>query len=785
MIFDLLTAISIIIALVNAEAFPASPDYTTDANPQLPAITFQPVNYTFPDCQNGPLKNNLVCNPAANYLDRAKALISEFTVEELYNNTGNTSPGVPRLGIPAYQWWTEGLHGIASSPGLQYAANGEFIYSTSFPQPILMSAGFDDPLIYQVASTISTEGRAFNNHGRSGLDYWTPNINPFRDQRWGRGQETPGEDPYRIAQYVYNLINGLQGGIGQQSLKVAATCKHFFGYDIESWEGHSRLGYDAIIPDQDIADFYLVPFQSCVRDANVASTMCSYNAVNGVPSCANQPFLQNVIRDYYGLGEGVIVSDCDAIYNIWNPHYYADTPAGAAAAALKAGVDVNCGNTYQLYLGEAYSNGTVTEQELQTALTHQYATLIRLGYFDPAQTQPYRYLGWNDVSTPYAETLAYQAAVEGITLLKNDGTLPFAKSVKKLALIGPWANATTQMQGNYAGVAPYLISPVQGAQQAGYEVTYTIGTQINTTSTDGYAAALANAKDADAIVYIGGIDETIEAEAMDRETIVWPGNQLDLISQLSALGKPLVVLQMGGGQVDDTALKTNNNVNSLLWGGYPGQSGGKAIFDILRGNVAPAGRLPSTQYPADYVNQVPMTDMTLRPSATNPGRTYMWYTGTPVYEFGYGLHYTNFTAQLLSPNKQQFNIGTLIQASKFHYQFADQAVVTEFAVEVANTGKVTSDYSTLLFVQSQNGPGPYKNKSLVSYSRLHNLFPGARQTAVLPVTLGSLSTVDTQGNRYIYPGTYNFTVDVDVKTTFQIELTGQATLIEEFPVNAN
>ncbi|KAK6205303.1 glycoside hydrolase superfamily [Scheffersomyces amazonensis] len=786
--FNILAAISILSVLINGEAVPfpsGSPDYNTEANPQLPPVTFQNVNYTFPDCQNGPLKHNLVCNPAANYLDRAKALVSLFTLEELYNNTGNTSPGVPRLGVPAYQWWSEGLHGIASSPGVQYAQEGQFTHSTSFPQPILISAAFDDPLVQQIGTTISTEGRAFNNNGRAGLDYWTPNINPFRDQRWGRGQETPGEDPYRVSQYVYNLIDGLQGGIGPQDLKIAATCKHFFGYDIESWEGHSRLGYNAIINDQDLADYFLPPFQSCVRDAKVASTMCSYNAVNGVPSCANQPYLQNVLRDYYGLGEGVIVSDCDAIFNIWDPHLYADSPAGAAAAALKAGVDVNCGNTYQLYLGEAYSNGTITEQDLQTALIHQYGALIRLGYFDPAQHQPYRFLGWNDVSTPYAESLAYQAAAEGITLLKNDGTLPFSNGIKKLALIGPWANATTQMQGNYAGVAPYLISPLEGAQQAGYQVTYTEGTLINTTSTNGFAAALANAKEADAIVYLGGIDGTIEAEAQDRDSLTWPGNQLDLIGQLSALNKPLVVLQFGGGQVDDSSLKNNSDVNAIVWGGYPGQSGGKAVFDILKGTVSPAGRLPTTQYPAAYASEVAMTEMSVRPSSNNPGRTYQWYTGTPVYEFGYGLHYTNFTAQLLSPKNQVFNIATLIQAGKFQSQYADKATVTVFSIEVENVGKVTSDYSTLLFSNNNNGPGPYKNKELVSYQRLHSIFPGAKQVAQLPVTLGSLSSVDSNGNRYIYPGTYNFTVDTDSKTTFQITLNGSPTLIEEFPVNAN
>ncbi|KAK6455970.1 glycoside hydrolase superfamily [Scheffersomyces xylosifermentans] len=760
-------------------------NFNIEGNPRLVPETLAHTNYSFPDCENGPLKDNLVCDFHADPYDRARAVVSLFTLEELFNNTGNTSPGVPRLGLPPYQWWSEGLHGIANSPGVKYAPSGEYSSSTSFPQPILMSAAFDDYLIQQVAEVISTEGRAFNNFGQSGLDYWTPNINPFRDPRWGRGQETPGEDPFHISQYVYSLILGLQGGIEPNNLKVAATCKHFAGYDIENWNNHSRLGYNAIISEQDLSDYFLVPFQSCVRDAKAASTMCSYNAVNGVPVCASEYFLNNVLREYLNFGEGVITSDCNAIYNIWNPHQYASSQAVAAADALKAGVDVNCGVTYQDYLPEAFNNGSITQEDVTTALVRQYGTLVRLGYFDPPQNQSYRQLGWKDVNTPQAQQLAYQAAVEGITLLKNDGTLPLSKKIRKIAFIGPWANATSQMQGNYEGDAPYLISPIQAAIDAKFDVQYSIGTLIDSNSTANFTEAINIAKSADAIIFAGGIDNTIEAEAQDRESIAWPGNQLELVSQLSQLRKPLIVLQMGGGQIDDSELKSNNAVNAILWGGYPGQSGGKALLDIITGVAAPSGRLPATQYPASYADEVDMTDMSVRPGPGNPGRTYMWYTGTPVYEFGYGLHYTTFSAAPVKQphTTQTFDIQSLIANARYNVEYIDQALLTTFEVNIQNTGKVVSDYSALLFAQSQVGPPPYRQKELVSYTKLHGIKPNQKVIATLPVKIGTLGTVDELGDRYLYPGTYTFSVDVDNKATFSVTLTGEKQLLSALPQN--
>ncbi|KIJ64903.1 glycoside hydrolase family 3 protein [Hydnomerulius pinastri MD-312] len=740
--------------------------------------------YGFPDCSTPPLSDNAVCDTALDPITRATALIELFTVEELINNTDSTSPGVPRLGLPAYQWWSEGLHGVADSPGVNFSASGEFSYATSFPQPIIMGAAFDDPLIKEVGSVVGMEGRAFNNYGRAGLDYWTPNINPFKDPRWGRGQETPGEDPFHLSNYVYSLVLGLQGGLDPEPYyQVVSTCKHYAGYDLEDWDGNYRYGFNAVITTQDLSEYYLPSFQSCYRDAKVGAAMCSYNAVNGVPSCADTYLLQDILRDFWGFTQDRwITSDCDAVDNIYNPHNYTATPQQAVADALMAGTDIDCGTFYSTWLPTAYNESLITETQLRTALIHQYSSLVRLGYFDPVEWQPYRTYNWNNVNTPYAQQLAYQAAVEGIVLLKNDGTLPISSSVKNIALIGPWANATNEMQGNYFGVAPYLISPLMGAMQDGYNVTYVFGTNITSNDTSGFAAAVAAAKEADLVIYAGGIDETVESEGNDRNYITWPGNQLDLVAELQAVGKPLVVVQFGGGQVDDTTLKGNASVNALVWAGYPGQSGGQALFDLLSGKVAFAGRLPVTQYPADYVYEIPMTDMNLRANATSPGRTYMWYTGTPVYEYGYGEHYTTFSSKWSKAPAKTYNIQELVDAGKYA-TYLDTATFDTLSIDVKNTGKVTSDYVTLLFAKGTYGPAPYPNKTLITYTRLHSIAPGSTTTAVLPITLGAIARADTYGNMWLYPGTYEVELDTTGSLTYQFELTGDAAQLTSFPQN--
>ena len=410
-----------------------------------------------------------------------------------------------------------------------------------------------------------------------------------------------------------------------------------------------------------------------------------------------------------------------------------------------------------------------------------------------------RQLGWSDVNTPSAQTLALTAAEEGIVLLQNDGTLPFARSVKKIAVVGPMANATTQMQGNYQGIAPFLVSPFDGLQNVGFQVTLSSGTTVTGNDTSEFAAAVAAAKSADAVVYVGGIDETVESEGNDRTSITWPGNQLELIDELAQAGKPLVVVQMGGGQVDSSSLKSNKavrtssrirlchpadsfQVNALIWAGYPGQSGGAALANIISGKTAPAGRLPITQYPADYVNEIPMTDMALRPHDGGPGRTYKWFTGTPVFEFGSGQHFTTFALSWASPPPATFAISELVASAKHAgVAFTDLAPLGTFRVNVKNTGRVASDYVALLFSNTTAGPAPAPLQQLVAYTRVKGVAPGRTATAELTVKLGQIARVDENGDSALYPGKYTVWLDTTKEIAHSFELTGERAQIVSWP----
>ncbi|KAI3394356.1 hypothetical protein diail_2866 [Diaporthe ilicicola] len=753
----------------------------------------------FPDCSSsGPLGDNSVCDTSLDAVTRAKALVAILTTAEKINATISSSPGVPRLGLPAYEWWSEGLHGVANSPGVSFNAdNGsEFEYATSFPQPITLGATFDDALVHAVATVVSTEARAFSNAGRAGLDFWTPNINPFRDPRWGRGQETPGEDPFHLSSYVKALIAGLEGTGDSASnkdgkyKKVVSTCKHFAGYDVDSWNGNYRYQFDASISTQDMVEYYLPSFQACARDSRVGAFMCSYNAVNGVPTCADDWLLNDVLREHWnwtgGNDDGFwVTSDCDAIQNVFLPHRWASTREGAAAASLKAGTDLNCGTYYSHHLQGAYDQGLINDTDLDTAVTRLYSSLVKLGYFDPPESQPYRSLSWEDVDTPEAQQLAYTAAVEGTVLLKNNNTLPVNLEGKTVAVIGDWADATSQLQGNYYGVAPYLHSPLYAAQQllGNDSVYYSAGPSYQNPTTNSWDSIWEAANSADVILYFGGIDDSTESEGMDRVSLEWAGFQLDVIGELALLGKPMVVIELGGGQLDSSPIANNPGVGALLWGGYPGQDGGVALLDVITGKQAPAGRLPVTQYPASYIASVPMTDMALRPdSGTSfPGRTYRWYDGDAVFGFGFGLHYTTFTAEAsLSGSQSSFDIGSL--TSNCTAEYLDLCPFASVATSITNTGNVTSDYGALLFLKGEFGPAPYPLKTLVSYGRAHNISASDSAQLTLNLTLGSLSRVDENGNRVLYPGSYSLLLDVEPGlATLNFTLTGEAKTLDEWP----
>jgi len=645
--------------------------------------------------------------------------------------------------------------------------------------PLLMAAAFDDDLIEKVGTVIGIESRAFGNNNHSGIDYWTPDINPFRDPRWGRGSETPGEDIARIKGYTAHFLRGLEGNANQR--RIIATCKHYAGYDMEAWGGVNRHNFDAKISVQELAEYYLQPFQQCARDSKVGSIMCSYNSVNGVPTCANTYLIETILRKHWNWTESnnYITSDCEAVADVSQNHHYAKTNAQGTAMCFNAGMDTSCEYSGSSDIPGAWSSGALNESTVNTALIRLYEGLIRAGYFD-GESAVYASLGASDLNTPGAQSLAFQAAVDGIVMLKNDRTLPLKlSSNSKLALIGFWADNQSKLQGGYSGKAPYLNTPAYAARKLGYTVNVANGPILQQTGNSWTADAVAAAKKSDVILYFGGLDTSAAAEGSDRTSIAWPGAQIALLKELAALGKPLIVVQMGD-QVDNTPLLEMSGVNSILWANWPGQDGGTAVMSLITGKKAPAGRLPVTQYPANYTS-LPMTDMSLRPSNTSPGRTYRWYPSA-VQPFGTGLHYTTFKASFGEDFKPEISIQDVLAACDHTYP--DTCPLPSLPVVVQNTGNTTtSDYVALVFVSGGGNVGsePQPIKTLVAYGRLRDVAAGKTARKELNWTIGHLARHDKDGNTVISPGEYRLMLDQPTQTTLNLKLTGTEVVLDKWP----
>ncbi|KAK4207091.1 putative exo-1,4-beta-xylosidase bxlB [Rhypophila decipiens] len=757
--------------------------------------------FTFPDCVNGPLAGNTVCDTKASPSDRAAALVKAMTANEKLANLVDNSKGAPRLGLPSYQWWNEGLHGVAASPGVSFNRNGTtFGYATSFANAITLASAFDDELVLKVGEAISTEARAFINAGRAGLEFWTPNINPYKDPRWGRGAETPGEDPFRVKGYTAAIVAGLEGN--QAIRKVIATCKHYAAYDLERWKGVVRYAFNAIVSMQDLTEYYLPPFQQCARDSKAGSIMCSYNALNGTPACANTYLMNDILREHWGWTEhnNFITSDCNAIKDFLpDEHNYSSTPAEAAAVAYTSGTDTVCEvpgwPPFTDVIG-AYNQTLLSEATIDTALRRLYEGLIRAGYFDPQSSHPYGSIGWSDVNTPEHQVLALQTATDGAVLLKNiNSTLPISLTGNKsIALVGHWAGWATgsKMLGPYSGIPPFLITPEAAAIL--YNITYYPApgpvAQPGGVNDSWTNSSLSAAAKADIIIYCGGTDMSIASEDKDRESIAWPASQLSHIETLASLGKPVIVAQLGD-QVDDSPLLANPNISAVLWMGYPGQAGGLALFDILTGRTAPAGRLAVTQYPAEYVDQVPLTEMALRPiTGASPGRTYRWYDDA-VLPFGHGQHYTSFSVGISKTNPTNLSSTSSkeVLASCANKEKPDLCVFTTVPVSITNTGKTMSDYVALLFLRGEFGPKPYPIKTLVGYKRLRAIKPGETREAAIEVKLGELARRNEMGDLLLYGGKYEFVLGVEgldegTAKTLEFQIDGEE-MLERFPQPKN
>ncbi|KAL3618013.1 putative beta-D-xylosidase 7 [Castilleja foliolosa] len=693
-------------------------------------ITSQSTNHPLPpfscDPTNPSTKSYPFCNTHLSIPERVKDLVSRLTLEEKISQLVNKASAIPRLGVPYYQWWSEALHGVATATGVENGVsfNGSVRAATSFPQVILTAATFDANLWYEIAKVIGTEARAIYNEGQAiGMTFWTPNINIFRDPRWGRGQETPGEDPLLTSKYAVSFVRGIQGdnfqgnGLKDGHLQVSACCKHFTAYDLDNWKGVDRFTFDAKVTKQDMADTYQPPFRSCIEKARASGIMCAYNLVNGVPNCASYDLLTKTARQEWGF-QGYITSDCDAVSLVYEKQKYVKSHEDAVAAVLKAGMDVNCGTYLANHTSSAVEKGKVSESDIDRALHNLFAVRMRLGLFNGNPVElPYGNLTLKDICTPENQKLALDVARHGIVLLKNsDNHLPLSKSkTRTLAVIGPNADAPKTLLGNYKGPPCKTVTPLQGLKSYISQTTFQQGCDtINCSSIVNSSETNRIAKSADYVVLVMGLNQDRESEDHDREDLVLPGEQQSLVLSVAKAAKnPVVLVVLCGGPVDISFAKDEQKIGSILWAGYPGQAGGQAIAEIIFGDHNPGGKLPITWYPKDFI-RTPMTDMRMRSNKSSgyPGRTYRFYQGKSVFEFGYGLSYTNYSYKFASVTQTKLDFtkrsstdnSGYISVSDIGLEFCEK---TKFSttVRVENEGKMAGKHPVLLFLRLDSQAG--------------------------------------------------------------------------------
>ncbi|KAI3410324.1 Fn3_like domain-containing protein [Psidium guajava] len=700
------------------------------------------------------------CNASLPYEARATDLVKRMNLDEKVRQLGNHAHGVQRLGLPKYEWWSEALHGV-SDVGFGTFFDHVVPGATSFPTVILTAASFNDSLWKSIGQAVSTEARAMHNLGRTGLTFWSPNINVVRDPRWGRALETPGEDPFVVGTYAVNY--------------------HYAAYDLDNWMRVDRFHFDARVHEQDMVETFLRPFEMCVKNGDVSSVMCSYNRVDGIPTCADPNLLKDKIRGEWDL-HGYIVSDCDSIEVMVDNHkFLSDTNEDAVARTLKAGLDLDCGDYYTNFTVGAVAQGKVGEREIDRSLKHLYVVLMRLGFFDGSPK--YKSLGKNDVCSKANIELAAQAAREGIVLLTNENrTLPLSsRKVKTLAVVGPHANATEAMIGNYAGVPCRFIAPVDGFARYG-KVKYKTGCGDVACKNESLVfPAMEAAKRADATIILAGLDLSVESEGLDRTDLLLPGYQTQLINQVAEVAKgPVVLVILSAGGVDISFAKENSKIGAILWAGYPGEEGGQAIADVVFGTYNPGGRLPLTWHTADYADMLPMTSMQLRPvsSLGYPGRTYKFFKGSVVYPFGHGLSYTRFNYSLASA-KRSVNIA---MANLEHCRDLDYAHGVkrtscpaalvedldcreggiDFEVEVRNAGTTDGSDVVLVYSKPPHGILGAHVKQVIGFKRVFVRAGGSQKVHFEINGCEGLAIVDSGANRVLPSGGHSIVIGEDV-----------------------
>ena len=693
---------------------------------------------------------------------RAADLVSRMTLQEKVSQMQNVAPAIPRLGIPAYDWWNEGLHGVARA--------GQ---ATVFPQAIGLAATFDTALMHQVATAISDEARAKYNdfqrqgmHARyEGLTFWSPNINIFRDPRWGRGQETYGEDPFLTSRMGVAFVQGMQGD-DPKYRKLDATAKH---YAVHSGPESERHRFDMHPSERDLHETYLPAFQALVQEGKVDAVMGAYNRVDGASASANPRLLQDILRKQWGF-DGYTVSDCDAVEDIYKQHKIVQTAEQAAALAVKSGMDLNCGSTYAA-LTKAVHDGLLAESDIDHALTQLMTARFRLGMFDPPGLVPWSRLSYSVNQSPQHDALARRAADESIVLLKNNGVLPLSPNVHRIAVIGPTADDVAPLLGNYHGTPKSPVTVLQGIRAAAphAEVIYAHGADLVEGIKGGVQhpaeareEALRAAKNADVVIFVGGLTADLEGEEMDvdypgfaggdRTDLRLPASQEQLLEALQATGKPVVlVLTTGSALAIDWA---QQHVPAILLAWYPGQRGGTAVADALFGRTDPAGRLPITFYKADE-KLPPFDDYRME------GRTYRYFKGEPLYPFGFGLSYTRFAYSDLQLDRSQAAAGDHIRVT----------------LKVKNAGERAGDEVVQLYLQPLHETHARVNKELRGFQRVH-LQPGEERSVSFEISpaVDLKYYNDAQHAYAVDPGSYRVQIgasSADIRLTKDFVVTPQ------------
>lgn len=580
------------------------------------------------------------------YEKRARSLVGQMTLEEKAFQMVNGAPAIERLGIKAYNWWNEALHGVARAGT-----------ATVFPQAISMAASFDEDLLEEVADTIATEGRAkFNAQQRysdydiyKGLTFWSPNVNIFRDPRWGRGHETFGEDPYLTSRLGVRFVKGLQGH-DENYLKTAACAKHFA---VHSGPEDLRHEFNAKVSIQDLYETYLPAFKACVQEAGVEAVMGAYNRTNGEPCCGSKTLLQNILRKEWGF-QGHVVSDCWAIKDFHEGHGVTFEAEESVAMAVNNGCDLNCGDLF-IYVADAVRKGMIAEERVDEALVHLFMTRMKLGMLNGEEKTPYDDIPYTVVDSRQMQELNLKTAEKCVVLLKNEGgLLPLDESrISTIGIIGPNANNRKALVGNYEGTASRYYTIAEGIQER-------VGDNIRVLVSEGchlyrdQISDLSIGKDrdsevkavceaSDVVVMCLGLDSGLEGEegdqgnqyaSGDKPNLHLPGKQQEILEIAYTSGKPIVLIVLSGSALAiDWA---DENIPAIIQGWYPGAQGGRAIARVLFGDKNPEGRMPVTFYRTS--EELPaFTDYSMK------GRTYRYMKGEALYPFGYGLSYTEFT----------------------------------------------------------------------------------------------------------------------------------------------